>query len=644
MSITDPSNTSLAFESELLRQIDGTALSCDERAWLRCELAKKLEETGHYDAAHEALGDLWRQVGERPQLVGLDERTAAEVLLRAGVLVGWIGSTRAVAGAQERAKNLISESVALFERLGDQIKAAEAQTDLAYCYWREGAFDEARIVLKDALARLGDEDSYHKAVALLRSAMVERLSLRYSDALRIHQENILLVATVGNDALKGKFHNELAIVLEILGHAEHRADYVDRALVEYAAASYHFEQSGHVRYHACTENNLGLLFFNRGNYEDAHAHLDRARLLLVRLKDYVHVAQVDETRARVLLAEGRYVEAEETARVAAEALAQSGEQHPLAEALTTQGMALARLGRFKPAREMLNHALAVAEQAGDREGAGLAALVVVEELGARVSAAELSAIYERAADCLAGTQDARLLVRLTAAAHQVLKQVTLLRENVEWADYSLRTEVRRYEEHMIRRALKESGGAVSHAAQLLGFRYHQALVSLINTRYKHLLRERLPIKPRQKKDRASRQRGPRDNAPCRIPAAARAIRVLYVEDDRLVRETVKETLKLEGWQVEVCADAHAALRRAQAAPPYDLIITDYELPGMDGLELVRRVRALASYARTPIIMLTGSPIAAAAARAGVSAFLRKPEDIGRLLTVASGLLAARAAD
>src|SRR5205085_11392807 len=191
------------------------------------------------------MGDLWRQLGERPQTEGLDERTTAEVLLRVGVLWGWIGSARQMKGAQEKAKDLISESVRMFEALQERVKAAEALTDLAYCYWREGAFDEARMMLNDALSRLTDQDSYQKGVALVRSAIVEKEATRYSDALRILTDNAALFETVSSHALKGKFHNELATVLKNLGVAEHHEDYIDRALVEYAAASFHFEQAGH---------------------------------------------------------------------------------------------------------------------------------------------------------------------------------------------------------------------------------------------------------------------------------------------------------------------------------------------------------------------------------------------------------------
>ncbi len=54
-----------------------------------------------------------------------------------------MGSTRQIADAQEKAKDLISESARLFEELRDAEKVAGALTDLRYCYRREGAFDEA---------------------------------------------------------------------------------------------------------------------------------------------------------------------------------------------------------------------------------------------------------------------------------------------------------------------------------------------------------------------------------------------------------------------------------------------------------------------------------------------------------------------
>ena len=115
--------------------------------------------------------------------VMLDERTSGEVLLRVGVLTGWIGSIRLIKGSQKIAKDRISESIAIFEALPDVKKVAEAQMEIAYCYRREGAVDEARRWYSEALARLDDGDGDLKAVAVLRSALIDLSSNRLNDAL-----------------------------------------------------------------------------------------------------------------------------------------------------------------------------------------------------------------------------------------------------------------------------------------------------------------------------------------------------------------------------------------------------------------------------------------------------------------------------
>ena len=116
------------------------------------------------------------------------------------------------------------------------------------------------MTLREVLKQLETERSEQKLRALLNLAIVEKVSTRYEDALRIHTEAAPLFDESRNHALKGKFHNEFATVLKDLGLAERRQDYVDRALVEYAAASFHFEQADHKRFLAAVENNLGSCF------------------------------------------------------------------------------------------------------------------------------------------------------------------------------------------------------------------------------------------------------------------------------------------------------------------------------------------------------------------------------------------------
>lgn len=416
--------------SQLLRQIDNRALSRAERAQLRCQLAKELEDSGSYEAARSAMGELWQRIGERPQIDGLDQHTAAEVLLRAGALTGWIGSANQIDGAQETAKDLISESASIFEALKETEKVAEACIDLAICYWREGAFDEARVRLQEVLRRLADEGGEQKPRALLNSALVDIFSERFNDAFHTLTEAAPLFEKSQNHAAKGRFHGQLALVLRNLGTSEHRADYIDRALVEYAAASYHLEQAGHTRYRARVENNLGYLFFITGKFTEAHEHLDRAHLLFTSLKDGGSAAQVDDTRARVLLAQKRNAEAEKVARAAVRTLEKGDERSLLAEALTTYGVVHARLGRYQESRLTLDHAAEVASQAGDNESAGVAVLTIIEELGERLKVEEMANLYTRADQMLANSQNSETLTRLRSCVRRVLDAgYTLVKES-----------------------------------------------------------------------------------------------------------------------------------------------------------------------------------------------------------------------
>jgi tetratricopeptide (TPR) repeat protein len=492
----------MQLKSNLIRVSDSTF---DQEVLIRCNEAKCLELAGNYDEASAALGNLWRGPGERPETTGMDRPAAGELLLCVGVLTGCIGSTRQIPNAQEKAKDLISECLAIFESLGERVKIAEAQTELAYCYWRQGGIDEARVLLREALSRLTDEDCHLKAVALIRSAAMEKVATRYHDALRMLNEAAPLVAASPSDNLKGRFHNELATVLKDLGTAEHRQDYIDRALIEYAGASLHFQQAGHQQYLACVENNLGFLYLMLGNYVKAHDHLDRARRVLIGLNDYVHAAQVDETTARALLAEGHNAEAEKLTRSAIDTLEGGGEYQLLAEALTTHGTALARLGRHSEARVTLHRACFVAEQAGDPEGAGHALLTLVEELSDLIPNTDLTDIYLQASELLAQSQYPKTRTRLgDCAAHlrdlirsDETAPVAEFKAATTWDDFHFWVEIRRYERYLIQRALKDAGGMVTRAAQLLGFAHHHSVNALLKGRHKDLLCLRTPIASRK---------------------------------------------------------------------------------------------------------------------------------------------------
>jgi tetratricopeptide (TPR) repeat protein len=448
----------MTLRASLIRELVNPNLSVGGRAELCCELAKDFENQGEYDEAREVLSGLWPRMDQRPKLTGLEEGTSAEVLLRAGALTGWIGSKNQIADAQETSKNLISESLTIFESLSYRKKIAEAQTELALCYWRTGEINEARDLLNEALSHL-TTDSELKGKAVLRLAIVEKRADNYSKALRILTKSAALFEKINNQTLKGCFHQTLADVLENLWSADGPSEYLDRALVEYAAASYHFEQAEHRSYLANVENNLGFLLYKVNHCQEAHEHLDSARRIFTKLKDKNTAAQVDETRARVFLKEKRDAEAEKVARASVQTLENSDRQSLLAEALATHGTALARLGSHGAALAAFQRAIAVCEHIGSISRAAHIALALVQEIGAN----------------LTGAEGARPISGRT-----------------------LSEELRALEHDLIKQALELNDGSITYAARSLGMTY-QNLDYALNSRHKDLLKKRTPVRRRQRK-------------------------------------------------------------------------------------------------------------------------------------------------
>src|SRR3954469_17351693 len=82
---------------------------------------------------------------------------------------------------------------------------------------------------------------------------------------------------------------------------------------------------------------------------------------------------------------------------------------------------------------------------------------------------------------------------------------------------------------------------------------------------------------------------------------ARMTRVLLAEDDQAISEPLARALRREGYEVEVCEDGPGALKSASGSP-VDLVVLDIGLPGMDGLEVCRRLRTEGS--GVPVLVLT----------------------------------------
>ncbi len=477
-------------------------LTPNAAALLRCETALELKDKSDYQGAQDVMRPLWKRVGERPDTTGLHPSTAAEVLLCVGILTGWIGSKNQIEGAQETAKNLITESITYFESENDVKRIAAARTEIAYCYWRDGELNEAEIMLRESLERLTTKGET-RARALLKLTTVVWTAGRPDEALRILSENAALFERLANHTTTGVFHSQFALVLTALANSENRSEYFQRAVTEYKEADRHFRLASNPVFRADVKNNVGFLLSKLSRFKEAHKYLDEARRLFLSFRDKARAAQVDETRAQVFIAEGKWKEAESVARRAASSFAKMGHRCLEVDALISQGIALARWGKKQRAHYMFQHAIEVALQVNAQNKAGLAALTLIEEVD-QLSPATLQAAYQQAREWLRESQNQDLLLRVNDAAG---KLATSLRGELSGDEateillekgFDFHGKVLEYERSMIKQALAQANGRITHAASLLRLSY-QGLAYIIESRHPDLLKQRSPVRRRAKK-------------------------------------------------------------------------------------------------------------------------------------------------
>ncbi len=396
--------------AHLLSESRCAELTPAEEVQVFCTVAREQIEVGNFEAACVVL-QRWWTIGEWPKVQGLETHSSADLLFTAGALAGWVASSRQVPKGQKHAEALLNGSIALFEQLGLKTRAAEGRIELAYCYYREGLFDLARSTLQAALQELPKEESDLKSNALIKLAGVERHAGRLYDSLTQLNKAADIVDSVGPWAT-GRYHLELATVLKNLAIAEPRDDFFERALGHYQKALYEFEAIGNHRLNAIVENNHGYLLLSLKRLNEAEEHLVLARKLFDGLNDKVRRAQVDETLAQLHAAGCKFDLAEQAILRAVESLGKGGEEALLSEALTTHGMILCRTGRHRQAKRVLERSNRMAESCGDREGAGRALLILIEEMCEELDDGERLELGVRLEALLGDSQQVLILERL----------------------------------------------------------------------------------------------------------------------------------------------------------------------------------------------------------------------------------------
>ena len=120
-----------------------------------------------------------------------------------------------------------------------------------------------------------------------------------------------------------------------------------------------------------------------------------------------------------------------------------------------------------------------------------------------------------------------------------------------------------------------------------------------------------------------------------------AARILLVEDDAGIRDSVAECLELEGYQVSAVANGSDALEWLSREVP-DVLLVDLVMPVMSGGELIARVKADPRLAGVPAVLMTAAIPRASSPVPGADALLSKPFELDALLDVVGRLARAKA--
>ncbi len=111
-------------------------------------------------------------------------------------------------------------------------------------------------------------------------------------------------------------------------------------------------------------------------------------------------------------------------------------------------------------------------------------------------------------------------------------------------------------------------------------------------------------------------------------------KILFVDDSQSIREAVSFALEGAGFDVKKAADGNDALKVFESND-FDLLLTDFHMPEMNGLELIKRVRKQEKYKHLPILVLTTETqrdVVQDAKQAGATGWLVKPFNMEKLVT------------
>lgn len=287
------------------------------------------EHKGLYEQAFEILVPFWDSKLNYPNTSGLTAEEQAEIFLRFGGIVGFLGNSELIRNAQETSKDLLTNAHQQFLNLAINEKLAECENYLALAYTRTGEYNEAEDWLRAALSRnLPETDAVR-----LYSNVIESI-------INLHRENFDEIIKNGAvlenlfkenapDFLIGCFYNHIGLANKCLGNK-------DAALKNLKLAGHYFQKADHKIYYGATQNNLAQFLRSQNEFSAAHACAQLAAKIFEEIGDKTRIAYSFDTQAQIFLAEEKPEIALKYANQAIEMLESSDSYRKLVESYRTK--------------------------------------------------------------------------------------------------------------------------------------------------------------------------------------------------------------------------------------------------------------------------------------------------------------------
>ncbi len=325
----------------------------------------ELEKMGKYDEIFAEVESIWTDRTKLPDVENLEPHLAAEVILRCGSLIGFLGQYKQLPNAQEKSKNLLIEARNRFLDLYNVEKIAECENYMALAYWRSGELNEADDWIKEAFSHKIIHSSSTRLHTFIIESMIYLSAKKYPKVLERLETLELMFLKFADNSLKGSFYNNLGVAYECLGE-------ISSALTKLEKGKhFHFESGNEFQY-AVAENNLSMLYKAQNNFSQAHKSSDNSARIFKKLKDRTREGFALDTKAQIYLAENKFDEALETVEKAIRIIKLSENASFITETYLTKTKTLIHLDNISGATACLFEAVELAKiQSGEKAAENL---------------------------------------------------------------------------------------------------------------------------------------------------------------------------------------------------------------------------------------------------------------------------------